>query len=269
MGDESDEDYSEVKKEKDAKEQDVEDIISFEKEKLISETKGDIEIEESKAHKEDSAEDTKKLLYLVGGVVLVFALIVGAALLAKVYYKQEVLTVDDLHKLNIEGKLPPEQGYMYNGFSFIYQNGLWLSQLKRDGKDYDINLHYGPKDLEQIPMRGNGILNQSEIFISFDLSTGSAEKGYLALAGAELGANLAKGLDIRPIAACVNNDSYACFNRSIVNCRNKDKNVIVIEESNFTEVKFDGGCVTIKGREKELIKAVDRFLYYWYKIMGQ
>ena len=45
------------------------------------------------------------------------------------------------------------------------------------------------------------------------------------------------------------------------------KAVIFIKYDNQTKVELKDNCVIVSGKEKELTKAVDRLLLYWYGIL--
>jgi len=222
--------------------------------------------ESEASKKEDSKEDSKKLLILIGIVLVAFVLFfIGFNIFSP--DDQKVITIEDLHKMNLNGELKEDQGYLYNGFSFVKHSNLWNTKILRDDTEFDLNLHYGPREVEDIQIKGNGELDKSEIYIAFDFSNESKPMGNLALAGAELSLSLAKGLNIVPIAACINDQSETCIDRPIVGCEDNDKDIIILLEQDPTDIIFKDNCVTISGKEKNIIKAVDRFLLRWYGIV--
>ena len=170
--------------------------------------------------------------------------------------------------MNLQGKLSEDEGYVYNGFSFVYYGNRWNTMFMRDETEYTLSLNFGPKSLDDVNIIGNGTIGKRDIYVAFDLSNRSKKMPYLALAAAELSVNLAKGLDILPIAACLNNDSNACYDRPIVSCGDKDKDVVVIDDREDPIVVFNNNCVVLRGKDKDILKSVDRFLYYWYDIMN-
>ena len=128
-------------------------------------------------------------------------------------------------------------------------------------------MHFGPRDLEEVPVIGNldKSFEKQETYITFDPL--SQDMQYVALASAELSINLVKGFGIIPIAACIKQETEACKDRPIVTCDNKDKAVIFIKRANQTAVQLKENCIILQGQGKELVKAVDRFLYDQYNIM--
>ncbi len=211
-------------------------------------------------------KNSKKLLMLIGVVV-------GAFILVFVFVRfisggTTGATIDDLHKKNIEGNAG-EDSYIYNGYSFVYFDGLWYTQIQRkDETLVDIPLHFGPRELEDISFTGkiNEQFMQDEVYITFDPTDSSLK--FVALSSAELSLNLAKGIEVMPVAACDKNETVACENRPILTCDDKDKAIVYLRQTDDTgAVKLDGNCVELTGDGWELVKAVDRFLLQWYQIM--
>ncbi|MBR9691990.1 hypothetical protein GOV06_04330 [Candidatus Woesearchaeota archaeon] len=209
---------------------------------------------------------SKKLLILVAVIIGLFAL---SFIFRFVYDPTEAaVTIDELHKKNLEGK-ESEINYVYNGFSFVYLDNLWYTQVKRnDDSLLDIPLHFGPRDLGDILVTGSvdERFQQPRIYLTFD-PTGEVLK-FVALSSAELSLNLARGIGLMPVAACYKNETKACESRPIVTCADKNKAVIYFKQTNETgAVKLDGNCVELSGDGWELVKATDRFLLQWYQIM--
>ena len=107
---------------------------SFEN-KLIS--KEEYEKEKNKIKKEEgkskqkkeempSKEVTKKSdKILIITITLVLICIVIFIFTVNFRTQSRPKTIDELHLLNLEKGLPEEQGYAYNGFSFVKVAGLW------------------------------------------------------------------------------------------------------------------------------------------------
>ncbi|MBD3354424.1 hypothetical protein GF361_00385 [Candidatus Woesearchaeota archaeon] len=218
--------------------------------------------------KEEKIDDnTKKLLLAVGIIIGVFAL----GFLVRFVYspENEITTIDEMHKRNIESG-GEGINYIHNGFSFIYMDDMWYTQVQRhsDNTLMDIPLHFGPKDLENVSISGevSDDFKKSQIYITFDPT--DEKLNYVALAAAELSLNLAKGMGIYPIAACTKNETETCNTRPIVDCDDEDKAVIFLKQIEGTgEVILDDNCVELKGKDWELVKATDRFLLQWYQVM--
>ncbi len=50
-------------------------------------------------------------------------------------------TLDEMHQANIEGKLPPEKGFSYGVYSFVYFDNLWYTQLSTEKSIFNIPFH--------------------------------------------------------------------------------------------------------------------------------
>src|SRR3989338_561845 len=120
-----------------AKESDVADIIGA-------------DLEEKK---KSDAKDPKSDWILVGSIIAIILVIALVFSFRFIIPKPKIVTLEDVNKDNIQGKLNPELGYMYKGvYSFIYNDGLWLLQLQSPNgmNEYNIALHYGARDVENI-----------------------------------------------------------------------------------------------------------------------
>ena len=167
----------------------------------------------------------------------------------------------------------------YNNHVFTsLEDGKWLLTLQdiKNRREYDIPLYYNPTELEdEVLVSGDmtelyNVLNNNglnAVYVTFDPD--ATNFSALALASAELSLNFAQVLDITPIGACTKNETDACIGRPIVNCSAEDRVVIYLRESSesFTHIREDFNCYIIEGKDKNLLKAVDRFLYELYGIM--
>jgi len=229
------------------------------------------EIEDDFFDDEDEEENrsSKKLLILIGVIIGIFIVFFAFSFgYNKFFTGNSVLTLSDLHVKNLNGEFG-EENYIYNGFSFVYLDNLWYTQVMRpDGTLLDIPLRFGPKDIENVSTEG--VIDESfmknEVYVTFDPT--DTPLSYVALSASELSSNLASGMGVLPVAACSENETDACAIRPIVDCDDKDKAVIYLKKSNSSaSVKLNGNCVILEGEDWELIKAVDRFLYKWYQVM--
>lgn len=204
-------------------------------------------------------------------VIFVFGLLAVIILGIKVYTKPEIVSIDDLHKQNIEGKLDPDKGYMFNGFSFVYSNGMWFTKIRKlDANEiFNVQLHYGPKETLNISVDGD-IRQFSTIngtYITFDPL--GADLSHVALSASELSINLAVFFKMYVVAACTKNETDICKKREIVNCENNNKNpVVYIEEAAKTRIIQQKNCIRIQGNGFELVRAVDRLLYEWMNVIN-
>lgn len=205
----------------------------------------------------------KKLLMMIGIVVALFVIFFASRFIFG--SRDGAVTIDELHRMNIQGKAG-DPHYMYNGFSFVKSENLWYTQVKVKDSLIDIPLHFGPKELEDVQVRGSidDDFKKSYVYITFDPLGGGMQ--YVALSSAELSLNLVRGIGITPIAACDRNETYACADRPIKTCDSEGA-IIYLEQSNETEVVLQGNCVRIKGSNWNLVKATDRLLLQWYGVM--
>lgn len=216
--------------------------------------------------KDDTKKDTKQLLVIIGVIVVCFIIVFAGTWLFKGQSKK-VVTIEDLHRMNFEGEFS-DINYMYNGFSFVKQGNIWYTEVENEnGVLFDVPLHYGPNEVEDISISGEitDEFLEPPLYITFDpLST---QMQYVALSVAELSSNMVKGFGLEITAACDKNETEACEARAIVPGCVEDKAVVYIKESNNTGVFMNGNCVVVEGAGTELLKSTDRFLLKLYQVM--
>jgi hypothetical protein len=213
---------------------------------------------------EEAEKKSSKYLYIALGIILLFFI----ALFAIRFIRSptaEVITIDQLHQKNLKGETS-DINYVYNRFSFVFVDGLWYTQVQKNKTVWDVPLHFGPKQLENISITGitSNKFADNNVYITFDPI--GKDLQYVALASAEISLSLTKGFGVFPIAACDKNETDACSNRPIKTCNNQDS-VIYMRQSNQTKVVINGNCVIIEGNDWGIVKATDRLLLNWYKIM--
>ena len=224
-------------------------------------------------HKEELNEEPKKssekaLIITIAIIVMLFAAVLAFSILSKPKPK----TLEELHVLNLQGKLKLEQGYVYKvAYSFVNYDNLWYTQLKspKGTRVYSMALRYSPKDVEGIFIEGNlntvFFDNQSEYYVTFN-PTGK-DFSYVALAVADFNAHMVKVFEKIPIAACDRNETEPCSIRPIVTCDNTDKLILYIKESDRFRAYYNSNCIVVEGSGLDLVKGVDRILYNLYGIM--
>src|SRR3989344_2753609 len=111
-------------------------------------------MEIGQAVEETAGQGTDRYFYVILAViVIVFA---GFFLLQRLEPPVgSVVTVSGLHGENLNGSLSEEEGHLYNGFSFVLFDGLWYTTVSRGNPDYQIPLHFGPRDLQNVTMNGS------------------------------------------------------------------------------------------------------------------
>ncbi len=253
-------------------------IDNVEYDKLKKEIEPDVrefdrKVEES--NKSSASEEPKKssdkiLVISIVAVVLLFVSVFAYV----TFSKQQPKTLEELHVLNLKGKLKPEQGYVYNEvYSFVTFDSLWYTQLisPKGTKIYSMALRYSPRDLGEIPIEGNLnydlFNNQSEFFVTFN-PTGN-ELSYVALAVADFNTHMSKVFEKKPVAACDRNETEPCKTRPIVTCDDTANLVLYIKESERFRAYYNNNCIVVEGKGFDLVKGVDRILYNLYNIMKQ
>lgn len=161
------------------------------------------------------------------------------------------------------------ESYIYNGFVFERQAGLWFTEIQRAGtaQVYRIPLHFGPLELENISLAGDSrawLSAHNSSYITFD--PGEAELSYVALAAGELAISMARILGFNLTAACTANLTKACASRPIVSC-GSGLPVIYLEQADQPEVIVGLSCIRVRGKGAGLVAAVDRLLLAWFGIM--
>ncbi|MBI2651505.1 hypothetical protein HYX01_03470 [Candidatus Woesearchaeota archaeon] len=249
----SKEEYEERKKE-------IEAIV----EKMPEEEK----IEEKTEEKNVQFKSDKALVIGIVAVLLVLAVILSLPY----FTKEKPRTIDDLHELNLKGKLKPEQGYVYNDiYSFVKFDGLWYTQFlsPQGSRFYNIQFRYGPKDVESVKIKGflnAGILNNAtDYYVTFN-PTGK-DFASVALAVGDFNEHMTKIFFKKPIAACDRNETLPCKERPIITCDNTDKMVLYVKEANATKVSYGNNCITVEGSGFELVKGIDRVLFNFYGVI--
>ena len=224
--------------------------------------------------------EEKQSKYLIIGIILII-LITAAIIAIPKFYTPKEKTIDDLLDENYKND-PTPTSYVYGGFSFVKQDGTWYTHVQNslDNQIYTIPLHFGPKEVENISIHGdiNTFLDKLETnnitsefqyntYLTFD-PIGS-DLAFIALATGELSINFGKLFNIAVIAACTNDEDPACLrnNTKIITCENTTDPVIYLKEASPMNITINNNCITIQGREYEIVKGVDRLLYKMYGIM--
>lgn len=221
--------------------------------------------EKEKEVKEESKPESKSNLYffiILGVIIILFA----AVFAARAFIKPKVVTMDDLITKTLQGKEDPETNYMYKGYVFVKVGNLWYTKWQRDNYELNIPLHHGPLELEDIKAEGqlDERFNSNHYYLTFDPN--GKDFPHVAVATGELGRNLVEGLGAKIDSACYTNHS-ACEGKKIITCDNTNESVIYIKESNETKIVMDGNCLVLQGKEKELLRVVDRVILQLYGIM--
>ena len=227
---------------------------------------------------QEEVQEEKGLRFflVIAGIVL---LIIALLVVVPRFFESDLITLDDYHQANIGGE-DLDNAYMYNGFSFVYYDGLWYTQILNQYTNtlYDVPLHFGPQNLTDVSLSGN--LNEyflllrnntipgdnlASTYLTFDPD--SEQMAYVGLATGELTQNLAKTLSLAFVPACTKR-SEDCAEVPVITCDNTDDPVIYLKTSDETGVFGEGNCLVIQGTEMELVRATNRFLLGLYNIVG-
>jgi hypothetical protein len=225
----------------------------------MPENEGQPDVQKGINEEPSESGDTKKLLFMIVIIIGVFAFSLGGF---KVFDKITGASV------SVAGEqVPIEDTYTYNDFEFIKADGLWWTYIQGQGRTIKVPLHFGPREVEHIPLTGN-LLNEfykgKEIYIAIDPNITNK---YYTLAISELSMNIAKGIGRTPEGSCTENDEI-CDERTIVNCENtQGKPVIELRVEEVAAVTLKGTCILVTGQEYELVKATDRLLLDWYGVI--
>ncbi len=240
------------------------------KKKEIEEEK---EVTEQKGNPEKQEKTTSKVSdkILIASIVVLVLLFISVFYIARVS-KEQPKTIEDMHRLNIQGKLKPEQGYMYKGaYSFVNLDDFWYTRLTSpSGKSlYGMSFRYSPRDLEDISISGYLDIelfnNATDYYYTFNpVGEGFS---HVLLAVSDFGQHMVKVFNKMPIAACDRNETDACEDVPIITCDNTDKIVLYVKKADETVVRYDGNCIIVEGKEFGLVRGVDRILLQLYEIM--
>ncbi len=221
-------------------------------------------------------EKKRKILRLASRKTLTYGAVLIAVfflvLLVAIFFMEKPgplpVTIDEYHDINLRGELDPKDGYLYNGFSFVKVRNTWYTRLKRENstETYQLELRYGPRDVEEIPLTGDYLyhLSFNSTFITFDPQ--GKDFPHIALAAADLSTNLVRVFNITPHAACTQSDDKACLNRPLIQCTQGIPSIF-IKEDPLSGVTAEGTCITLQGEGFNLVKAANRLLLAWYGIM--
>ena len=234
-------------------------------------------IKEPKEKKKESLKDSisiKELIILTVGIIAIFAVI----LIIPAVFEKEPLSITEMHIENYN-KEPSETNYIYNKFSFLKlpdertKRLFWYTQYKSDNEIYDLPMHYGPKEVENISIE---VINPTEnknysniLYITATPADENVSRGYLGIAISEINEKFTTIKRYNILSAYSKNNSFTQEGIAIVTCDNSEEHIVFQLEDNKTEAKvlIDGNCFIIQGHNESLIRAADRLIYRFLDIM--
>ena len=213
---------------------------------------------------------TKALFLIIAGIVLLFVIFFAS----RTYFLSKApKTVDEQFQDTLTGK-ETETSYLYNGYSFVFYDGLWYMQIKRaDSKQpYRVALHFSPRQLENISVYGNvsaftNMVNRNYGFAYLTFDPEGNNRSYVALSMAELTASMGQVLNLNYVVSCTRDSVETCHNLTIVNCSTASQATIYLNDAPEPMLYADGLCLTVQGPQMDVVRATNKLLYIWYGVM--
>lgn len=217
---------------------------------------------------EKSSRENKNILILILILIGVMVFSIGGFKAYTHFTGAEIIDVDYLHKENLEGDLDSERGYVYRGYSFVFIDGLWWTEIYQGGVKVIPRLHFGPREAEEVIVEGRlgEEFNKGDVvYMAIDPELSNK---YLTLALSEINFNVVKGIKRQPKAVCTKEHSI-CKEREILNCeKTQGKPVIELRYGGGAKVTLKGSCILVSGEDYGIVKAADRLVWQWYGVMG-
>ena len=157
----------------------------------------------------------------------------------------------------------------YNNFVFEKIDNIWFTTWQRGDQPYRLAFRFNPYEVENITVAGwvDESFNKEELYITFNLTDDTSEENkYMALAASELALSAVRAMNRTTVSACMQNLTTACADRLIITCKDTDLAVVEVVPSEQTLVSMNANCIRIQGQGPELVRAVDKVLYFWYRI---
>jgi len=206
--------------------------------------------EEIEKEIKEKAKVRKVAVFIVVGFIVIFFIILFGV---KYVYKEKA----------------PYETMTFNNFEFTKIAGTWYTQWQHNNQLVALAMRYNPAEVNNVTVLGElgEGFTKSKVYITFDPYSEEDSFKYLALASAELSQSIVKAFNKEIIPACTRYENETCENLSIVTCDDTDKAVIHIKAKEPTQIILQDNCITLQGKEFELLRAVDKLLYLWYKII--
>ena len=217
----------------------------------------------------EDKKEGRNILILVGILVGILLFSVGGFRVYDNLTGVGVIDINELHKENLEGGLDPEEGYLYNGHSFIYVDDFWQTDIEKSDRWLRVRLHFGPREVEEVIVEGSldkKFNNGNEVYMAIDPEFGNK---YLTLALSEVNLNVVQGIKRKPVGVCnKENDTVCGEDREILNCEEpKGKPVIELRLGGEPKITLKGTCILISGEDFGIVKAANKLIWQWYGVM--
>lgn len=211
--------------------------------------------------KQDTSTNTS--FYIVLGIILfVIVVLVGLALFSRQAPQPD-----------------PQDSYEYNGFTFTKSGNVWITQAQRGNQVYDLTLHYGPRQVSNIPIEPDLyriIFGSDLVYIVLhdeSLTTANASSRG-ALAAIEIAKIVGKRYDILNkdvVSGIMAPTASANPEIPVITCENATttRSVVLFAINDTPQVsQVSPGCIWIQAPTGvDLIRAADRFLLQLTGIM--
>ncbi len=212
---------------------------------------------------------------------LLFIIVISAA--AYYFVKQDTPQTPGVVVLEYDSNDPllkndrPTQ-YVYNDYTFKYDNGLWNTIVTnpRTEEPIRIDLHRGPRDLQSVARSEKlwQFLNYALLFQDQNNRSGVTyvmyppdAKGEMGVAFLEVYNNLQQGLGIQAIPAFTNNNTEL-NDVPIKSCDDTEEPIIWLRHESPTQVVYrEPNCLIVQGEGQEIWKAENLMLYIFYGII--
>ena len=219
-----------------------------------------------------SSKDWKTLLMVLGIIILLTAVSFAGVWGYNKYKTASILSVDELHQKNLAGELDEDEGYVYNGYSFVKYDDFWNTEIKSSSTNqtYSMMFRFGPREVENISIEGSlniSLFNDATSYYgTFNPLGFGGDFSAVTLAVSDFHIGMTKVFQKTPIAACDRNETRACSTRPIVRCDTTQDLVFYVEENTKPRVIFDNNCIIVQGQGFDVVRAVDRTLFQLYGI---
>ena len=173
-----------------------------------------------------------------------------------------------MYPINLTG-FKQVDSYSFGNYDFVQdESGLWLTEIPVDNIVYVVVLNYDPLSLQNLSVKGNiaefyGLMAEynASTVLAFDPKDDSEALSY---AFVEITESLGKvGVDVFPAMT----ESFGNSTLPVADCDGKTP-IIKIINSEDTSISYDDACLIISGKDTELIRAADRFIWNFYGVMS-
>ncbi|MBR9675888.1 hypothetical protein GOV05_02665 [Candidatus Woesearchaeota archaeon] len=162
----------------------------------------------------------------------------------------------------------PDQ-YAYNGFEFTKTDGIWYTQIEKDGVPFVIMTQYSPKEVEDTKITYQENLFPSlthrgdEVYLSFDPR--EENKSDVTVAAVDFAKGLSIVFGLRVNSACTVNET-GC--QEVLSCDSRnDTAIIELIRDEIPRAEYQGNCLKVYGTGQDLIRVVNRLMFEWYDII--